>query len=189
LDFANTVGGRFRSRTEHLGRYEDLVEWARQARIVDDRSARMLERLARTHKTQAESVLRQGRLVRESIFAIFLAIARGRRPRASDIEDLNVFLREAQSHRRVSPSGGGFAWTWDSGTKNLDRPLWPVASDAADLLTSTTIGPVRECAAPGCGWLFVDSTKNHSRRWCDMASCGNREKARRHYARSAGAKS
>ena len=54
---------------------------------------------------------------------------------------------------------------------------------AAELLTSPDLPLVRECAGYDCGWLFMDTTKNRSRRWCDMATCGNRAKGRRHYER------
>jgi predicted RNA-binding Zn ribbon-like protein len=61
--------------------------------------------------------------------------------------------------------------------------LWPIASSAADLLTSERLKKVRLCEAKTCTWLFLDESRNHSRRWCDMKVCGNREKARRHYQR------
>jgi predicted RNA-binding Zn ribbon-like protein len=65
----------------------------------------------------------------------------------------------------------------------LELPLWILARSAADLLTSEQHAYVRQCASEECTWLFIDRSKNHSRRWCDMGDCGNREKARRLRAR------
>lgn len=84
-------------------------------------------------------------------------------------------------------SVSSFVWGWDDAAPALDRPLWPVARSLAELLTSDELPRVRECAADNCAWLFIDTSKNRSRRWCDMAVCGNRAKARRHYARARGA--
>jgi predicted RNA-binding Zn ribbon-like protein len=62
--------------------------------------------------------------------------------------------------------------------------LWPIVLAAAELLTSAGRARVRECAAHGCGWLFLDTSRSQRRRWCTMASCGNRAKARRFYERT-----
>ncbi len=85
------------------------------------------------------------------------------------------------------PAGGGFAWEWDAGGDVLARPLWALARSAADLLTSPRLSRVRECPGEdGCGWLFLDTSKNGSRRWCSMQGCGSRAKARRYAGRRRG---
>jgi predicted RNA-binding Zn ribbon-like protein len=83
----------------------------------------------------------------------------------------------------IAPSGGGFAWEWYEVDGALDLPVWIVARSAADLLMSADLTRVRKCASEKCDWLFLDASRNRSRRWCDMAVCGNRAKARRNYAR------
>ena len=70
---------------------------------------------------------------------------------------------------------------WPGFAEELESLIWPVAKSAADLLTSERLERVRECAGGTCGWLFIDASKNHSRRWCDMRDCGNAAKAKRHY--------
>ena len=112
------------------------------------------------------------------------AIAKGRSPDADDVRALNGALSTAFAHLRVATSTGGFAWEWAEGDQPLERMLWPVVRSAAELLTSDKLSLVKQCA--GCGWLFVDRSRNHSRRWCDMRYCGNRAKARRFYARQQG---
>ena len=83
----------------------------------------------------------------------------------------------------ITPAGGAFAWTWAVGAEELDRVVWPVVRSAAALLTSGSLERVRQCAGDGCDWLFVDLSKNQSRRWCSMDMCGSRAKSRRYYRR------
>ena len=80
--------------------------------------------------------------------------------------------------------GERFAWDWTP-ENALDRVLWPVVRDAAELLSGEDLDRVGRCADANCGWLFLDTSRNHSRRWCSMKDCGNRAKARRHYQRTA----
>jgi predicted RNA-binding Zn ribbon-like protein len=104
-------------------------------------------------------------------------------PDATDMMTLNIALASALAVLHIVATEHGFAWAWSRGGEGLDRVLWPVILSTVDLLTSNTLRAVRECAAPNCGWLFLDTTRNRSRRWCDMLVCGNRAKARRHYER------
>jgi len=95
-------------------------------------------------------------------------------------------VAEALTHQRLVREGYRYALGWDDG-EALDSILWPVAKSAAELLTSEEAKLVRQCegfAATECAWLFIDETRNRSRRWCSMTSCGNRAKARRHYQRA-----
>jgi predicted RNA-binding Zn ribbon-like protein len=98
------------------------------------------------------------------------------------IED---FAIEAMKHRQLSHSGQEYRWEWKcSRGEMIGWVLWPIALSAADLLASEKLGSVRRCAGDNCAWLFLDESRNHSRRWCDMKICGNRQKARRHYKKS-----
>ena len=85
-------------------------------------------------------------------------------------------------HRVLAQEAAKFLWRWDKLDKELDGPVWPIVQEAADLLVSPQVHSVRECGNETCRWLFLDTSKNHSRRWCDMKTCGNRIKARRYYA-------
>ncbi|MCK4470533.1 MAG: CGNR zinc finger domain-containing protein, partial [Anaerolineae bacterium] len=94
-----------------------------------------------------------------------------------------LMLHEALSRLEIRPSADRFEWAWVLGENDLDRMLWPIVRSAAELLTSGDLRKVRQCAREGCDWLFVDASKNHSRRWCSMNMCGSRVKARRYYQR------
>src|SRR5579884_2172286 len=107
-------------------------------------------------------------------------------PARDDLKLLNMRLSEAMAQARIVPDTQGYKWDWVRDEQALDRILWPVVRSAADLLTSEKLPDVRACAAEDCRWLFLDISKNHSRRWCDMQTCGNQAKARRHYQRAKG---
>ena len=87
------------------------------------------------------------------------------------------------AHGRLVHNGRRFVWEWVDMNFYLESVVWPVARAAADLLLSDELAHLRMCASDECAWLFLDRTKNQRRRWCDMKTCGNRVKARRHYER------
>jgi len=184
LDFVNTLDDRLGNPPhELLNNYADLVSWSQQERLLTDEEAQHLLEQARQHPADAANVFQQAIVLREALFRIFVAIADRASPEEADLTLLNGALSNAMCHACVVPKTEGFVWDWTDKEKILDRMLWQVAKSAANLLTSKHLDDVRVCAAEDCEWLFMDTSKNHSRRWCDMKSCGNRAKARRHYAR------
>jgi predicted RNA-binding Zn ribbon-like protein len=184
LDFTNTVSTRKQGLSrEYLASYRELVAWSRHARALGDEEAEILLREASQYPAQAAAALERAIVLRETLYRVFSAIAHNRRPEVVDLATVNDALREALSRLWVVPAPDGFVWTWVARDVELDRVLWPVARSAAQLLTSGQLARVRECDRDGCDWLFVDTSKNHSRRWCSMAMCGSRVKARRYYRR------
>jgi len=179
LDFANTDS----SSGDHLGSYADLVAFAAQADLLTPEDAEWLRAEGDRDPAIAEGVLVRAKTLRAAMRNIFFRLADGKEPADRDMGVLNFDLAASLSHARVLPSnGGGYAWGWAG--RNLDAPIWPITRSAADLLTSDSERRlVRECGADDCKWLFLDTSNNHSRQWCSMESCGNRQKARRHYQR------
>lgn len=184
LDFTNTVGGKRGAITrECLNRYADLLSWFQQADVVNERQAKQLARDADRVPADAARALVRAIELREAIYQIFAATIAGRTPARTDLEALNSELSPALSRLRLgrTADGAGLGWTWAEGAGDLGAPLGPVARAAAELLTDEhALRQVRQCGGGNCGWLFLDSSKNHSRRWCDMRDCGNRAKVRRH---------
>jgi predicted RNA-binding Zn ribbon-like protein len=181
LDFANTLTF---SGDDHLPSYVYLVSFAEQSRLITPDDAHWLRAEAARDSAIAEGVLVRARRLRASIAAMFGALAQGKIPSAHDVDLLNFDLSTSLSHARVFPNATdeGYHWGWTG--RNLDAPIWPISRSAADLLTSDQDRRlVRQCGADDCAWLFLDTSKNRSRQWCSMQSCGNREKARRHYQR------
>lgn len=184
LDFANTAE-RWDDGVpagEKLNAYDDLVAWSEGAGLIDRPVARRLLAEAVRHPRDASGALAKARTLRSLVYRLFAQSGEGRRAVAADLDRLNAALASCLPHRRLAATAGGFEWGWD-GSIVLDRPLWPVLQAAATLLVSERLPRVRVCGGERCHWLFLDETKNHSRRWCDMSVCGNRAKARRHYQR------
>ena len=183
LDYTNTLGDRPRSTEEHLGGYGDLLRFSRQARILPARGLSELQRLAEEHPRKAGNAFRRAVEVRETLYRIFNRIAHGAKPMAEDLQHLNSVLHQSMTHLELRARGETFEWAWDETVPSLERPIWPIVRSAADLLTCEEASSLRECASETCSWLFVDRSRTRRRRWCDMATCGNRAKARRHYQR------
>lgn len=121
--------------------------------------------------------------VRETVFRLFAACIAKQAIDPGDLQSVNAMIQEAMGHATVVATAGGFVWEWSDPTR-LDSMLWPILRSVADLLTSPELSRVKMCADPGCGWLFVDRSKNGRRSWCSMRDCGNRAKARRFYAKN-----
>ena len=185
LDFSNTVSRRpdpadNRERLTHFGR---LVTWGEQAGLLKEKEAQRLRAGAKDHARAAAATLRRAVTLREAIFELFSAHARGEKAPEDALEVLNGEVPGAYSCLRLGPDREGFSWSLSCKDEGAAPILAPVVRAAAELLTSPDVGRVRECNLETCSWLFLDHSKNGTRRWCDMAVCGNRAKARRHYAR------
>ncbi len=182
LDFANTISGhRQRSPRERLQTYGDLIAWAEQTGILGAADARRLRTEGTRRPGDAAAVLARARTLREAIYGLATALPDS--PADADLAALNGELASAMRHARLESGADRLEWAWEKAPTALDRVLWPVARSAADLFTSDEPVLVRECASETCTWLFRDTSKNHSRKWCDMRDCGNRAKVRRHRAR------
>ena len=186
LDFTNTIGGTHRAPDhEHLQQYDDLVDFAVQSGGISSGEERRLKSEARRHPLRAKEVLRRGIALREAMWRFFEARVAGRPSQSNDLALVNQEIGDALSHARVVAQDNGFTWGWDD-EGSLDRPLWPIARSAADLISSPdALAQLRECASETCEWLFLDRSRNHTRRWCDMNDCGGRAKVRRFRAKRA----
>lgn len=183
LDFANTVSWRIADPKERLPDYAALVFWGEQTGVLPRGRTTSFLQLAMHKPDEATAVWQQAIGLREALFEIFSAVAEKRPVPQSALGKLNIFLIQGAAYVRLAAKGKSFVWDWETVNHRLDAMLWPVARAAADLLTSDRLVHVRVCDAPDCAWLFLDRTRNHQRRWCDMTTCGNRVKARRHYQR------
>jgi predicted RNA-binding Zn ribbon-like protein len=190
LDFCNTMGGkRGAVPREFLNSFGDLIAWWEQAGLIASSDTSELRRKAQADPGAAEVVLARAIELREAIFRIFLALAHDESPADNDLAVLNEELARGMNGLRVGREESGFSWRWAPAKGELDVGLAPVARSAAELLTSGhKPGHVNQCEGDNCGWLFIDASKNHSRRWCDMRDCGNRAKVRRHRLRQRRAK-
>lgn len=180
LDLSNTINSRREPVHDYLGQYLDLAEWSVRAGILATAKRDRLLRFSEGNPQEASDVLRRALEVRELMYRLFSNAVRGSRLNQTDMETFVAFYAEALSHMRLAKKGGYFAIDW-SEDDALDSILWPIIHSAGQLLLSDELGRVKEC--PNCGWLFLDTSKNQSRRWCSMNTCGARDKMRRYHAR------
>jgi predicted RNA-binding Zn ribbon-like protein len=184
VDFINTVSDRATGRPyERLREFGDLLEWCVRVGLVDASEAGRLATAAEERPEEATAALERARELREALYAVFTAEIEDRTPPAPELAVVNGLLSEGMGHRRLQPSGEGLRWAWLQPPERLDWMLWPLAWSAAELLTSAEVKRLKRCGQDDCRWIFLDLSKNRSRRWCTMDECGNRAKARRHYHR------
>ena len=193
LDFVNSLDDRFTEDgpVELLADYADLLRFAQQSGLLDVREAR---RLAGSVPRQAAArALRSARQLREPLASVLYSAVDGRPAADGDIRTLEQHFHDASGHRELrweqaaqSPNRrAGLAWHWGRFSAHAELPVWMLALAARQLMTSDAMELVRACGAESCRWLFLDTSKNHTRRWCSMQACGNRMKARRFQARHA----
>ena len=185
LDFVNTVHcyGCI-DLGEYLNTYHDLVAWSQHVGTITDDEAKKFSRGAHGKPAEAKSAHRRAIELREVIYRIFTITLEGQSPAQEDLAVFNNYLGEAMSKSQIIKSQDGYHWDMMANKTELDWILNPVIRSAADLLVSEEIRQVKRCADPICGWLFLDISRNRSRRWCDMADCGNRAKASRFYRKN-----
>ncbi len=181
LDFVNSKSWRLSSKpNERLTSFLTLMSFCLQTNVVDLRLGKQLTQLAEQNPAEAKKTVNRALKLRELIYQIFLSKARGMSANESDLVQFNRMLGQAQKQQQVAVEVECWTLKWLGEHDNLDRLWWPIVVGAAQVLTESESAPVRACGGEGCGWLFLDTSRNRSRRWCDMKVCGNRDKVRRY---------
>jgi len=184
LDFTNTADWHASDHPEeYLTSYAALVAWSQHTEIITEAEAQRLLAEAERRPDEATAALEEAITLREALYRLLRATLAGRAPNADDLASFNAARADALAHSQIAATADGFAWRWIANEQELVWLLWPVILSAADLLLSPDLERVKACPGPDCGWLFLDTSKNHTRRWCTMEGCGNRAKARRSYRR------
>jgi predicted RNA-binding Zn ribbon-like protein len=180
LDLVNTVGDD--RVPDPLDRYESFAEWATRVGVIDDTTGRRLAARGRGRPVRADRALTEARDLRAVMDAVFRPLAKGAGgPPPEALRRLVALAGAAVERGRLEAANDGFRLVW--GGDHLERPLWPLAAAAVDLLRSGPLDRLKACA--DCPWLFLDTSRNRSRRWCTMDDCGSRSKMRRYRARRA----
>jgi predicted RNA-binding Zn ribbon-like protein len=192
LDFVNTLDDRPSDKPkELLAQYADLVRFAEDSGVLSSRQAEQLAQRADSRPGDAQQTLLSAIELREGMHDIFWAIVHRRKVPQTALATLNKSVREAGRHSALVQINGHFVLRFDHHASPdhanpepaFDSLLWPIVRSAVDLLVSDHLPFVRACSSKTCQWLFVDTSKSHRRRWCNMRLCGNRAKVRRFYAR------
>lgn len=184
LDFANTVDNWLDPRaTDKFASPADWLAWCANARLISDAEARSLHGSVQQSAAAAARHLERVRSLRDALYRVLTSSIEARAPARADLATLDAAIGDAHAHRRIVFAGGRFAQRWND-EDSFERLLWPIAASAESLLLDPQmLDRLHRCPGPNCGWVFLDTSKNRSRRWCSMRTCGNLVKAHRHYAR------
>jgi predicted RNA-binding Zn ribbon-like protein len=183
LGLANTLSWRGAEQpSEALHGFADLIGWLDRAEALPGAgAAQRLRAWQRKHPAQADAIFAEAIEVREAIHAVFQSLAGEKRIEAAPMALLCEAISASPARARLDRRGkAGFAWCIEPAV-SMPALLAPVLWSAADLLVKGRAARIRLCANESCLWLFIDNSKNGTRRWCDMRACGNRAKAQRHY--------
>jgi len=184
LDFINTLDDRYSNEPKELLKgYIDLARFAEDAGILGEQQVDRLFARSMESPEPAQRALAAAIQMREAMYEVFWAMVKKKPVPPAALTLLNQYVQSAAQHMNLMPGRGRFEWQFDSVPNNFEAPLWPIARSAAELLASDQLDYVRACASKTCEWLFLDESKNHRRRWCDMTKCGNRAKVKRFYTR------
>jgi predicted RNA-binding Zn ribbon-like protein len=185
LDLVNTLDNRFREvgPAERLGDYAALLRFTEQSGLLNAAQTRVLARSA--GRAEAERASAAARDLREAAASVLYARLKGNVSLPEEVRTLESYSRSARAQQElVETPSPQLAWDWrSSSTTEAELPVWILSLQTSALLTSAAMSRLRSCQTEICRWLFLDTSKNHSRRWCDMKVCGNRMKARRFQAR------
>ncbi|MGA8085727.1 MAG: CGNR zinc finger domain-containing protein [Terracidiphilus sp.] len=187
LDLVNTLDWRFREEPppeELLRDYDDLAYFSAQSGLISDALARRLIR--NVSESKAAHVVVAVRELREAAALVLYAALDGDEVPGSAVASLERNFKRARDSQRLQKVAGKLDWEFSQGNSLPELPLWLLSLRAAELVTSDEMERVRACGNAECRWLFLDTSKNHTRRWCDMKICGNRMKARRFKAQHRG---
>ena len=183
LDFVNTGAGRNLDPRDWVDSYQRFVDWAALTGEFDESALSALATTARQERRSADEALARARALREALHEIFSAQVDGAVPSRKSVDALQSFWHRAEAITNLRWHDGRLVRELDARKAGLDLIACTVAGAATDLLTEGRSGVLKRCGGTNCGWLFLDTSKNGRRRWCDMSTCGNAAKARRHYAR------
>jgi predicted RNA-binding Zn ribbon-like protein len=188
LNFANTSSGRGTAQhIEHLRAPAHVLLWARHAGVLGRDDHDRLAGMVAGDPALAGRLLASARDLRDAIHAIAAAIAQGGEPDAAALARLASSYGACVARGRLVRSGDGYAFDWTLTEAPVEFVLGPIAVSALMLLTTRDLSRVKQCqGGNACGWVFLDVSKNGSRRWCEMEVCGNRSKQRRLAARRHG---
>jgi predicted RNA-binding Zn ribbon-like protein len=182
LAYANSLCWRGLPKpSETLCGFDDLLGWCANNGVVVD-PAFVRWSLARPEAAQA--VFAEAIAMREMLYRVLCALSIGARIAATDLRALNKAMARTPSRTRIAQLAQGYGWRLQAGgagSYSTPTLLAAVLWSASDLIVGEQRASLRQCANAACRWLFLDASRNGSRRWCDMRACGNQAKARRHY--------
>lgn len=181
-DLVNTVTARDTEPRDWLDDYDALVRWARRSEHFAAAELNALAELAQRHPVKAKAALARAKALREALCAALYALVDGREPDPESLLTIDAARTAAANAAQLVSRERRVRVEWSAERSGLDLVAHVVAAHALALFEHADLERVRVCDGRDCGWVFVDTSKNGRRRWCDMATCGNVAKARRFHA-------
>ncbi len=182
LDFINTLDNRPSGQPkELLKNFYELARFGEDTGILTPAQLDYFYENAHLEPDEAGDAVRRAIHLREAMHVVFSALMKRQTVPQMAMDTLNAYIRDAAQHSQLVQGEGRCEWRFHDMTSRYSAMLWPITRTAADLLASSDLARLRACSSPTCQWLFLDTSKNHLRRWCDMKACGNRAKVRKFY--------
>ena len=189
LDFVNSVGGREELEEkpypeniivkDKLENFNEFITWGKDIGIITEAGRKYLLNLNSSEKKETEITFKRAIELRESLFKIIYDVINNKEPDEKMIQILNREYSIANENRKLVYMNNKIEWQFSRDPFKPDYLIWVIAESVVKLLSSEVISRVKICAGDDCGWLFLDTSKNKSRQWCDMKDCGNVAKVRR----------
>jgi predicted RNA-binding Zn ribbon-like protein len=182
LNFTNTAGGHTKIReVERIPTYGDAISWGLYAELISPAEAKALLALIKTDPKDAMHRVRELQLFRESLHRLVTAIAHKTEPQRADFTRVRGTIAKALSAAEMQPGESEFNWSADADALGLGTMISRVALSAHHMLSREKPSQLRQCQI--CTWLFIDRTKNQTRRFCRQDACGNKSRAERFYSK------
>jgi len=186
LNFANTIDKRSSQTPEdQLDSYEALIAFGEQTGEFSPQQVRTLLREGARQGEKASRIFHQAIELREMIFRVLMGVADRQEVAKADVAALNAAIRRSNAKSFITPTKTQLPWLSVEKNTGVERLFGKVVRSAAELLTSEDIERVKRCASEKCAWLFMDRSRSHNRRWCEMRTCGSQHKAKAYYHRKA----
>jgi predicted RNA-binding Zn ribbon-like protein len=185
VDFVNTVTARDTTPSDWVDDYNALLRWAALTGAFTKKDLGKLGALVEAEPGLAAAALRRARALREALCSALYALIEERSPSSDALAVLDEARVLSVKAARLVHAGGRLTPQWSVERSGLDLVAHVVTGRALDLLAAPELDRLRLCDGHDCGWVFIDTSKNGKRRWCDMATCGNTAKARRFAERQA----
>lgn len=176
IDFVNTEIMRGDQQIDLLASNSDIVAWLLDVGLVT-------EAVFQFNWHDDPLLLAQVRTFRQQMREMLATIVAKQPVAGKTVEAINGWLSHWQGQPKLINLDDAFKTAFDFVFTTTEQLLARLAAEAADFLTTVDLSYVKRCGNDECIRFFLDTSKNHSRRWCSMEGCGNRMKARAHYAR------
>ncbi|MEQ1931526.1 MAG: CGNR zinc finger domain-containing protein [Parvularculaceae bacterium] len=183
VDFVNTLSQAETDPIDRLGGPEALAEWTEVAGLASAKAASRMKEDIRQDPAAAAAIYGEASAFRSALQRIFAAAAKGRAAGPADLRQIDDWLRRGASSTVIRARAGAYERAFSPDAAELEKPLIEIARAAEHLLLEGHLGRLHECAGEGCGWMFVDTSKNGRRRWCSMATCGTSAKVKKFRSR------